>query len=154
MHLSEIHKAVVDFLDLITRDRPAEDQDIETLEDCLDRLALGYRRAHYEFEDGHPDPPDVDYPALRERTIRRFPMFGYYNIPEFITSKLMESPLITGDAIDDLTDIARDLMDVRWCWEHTSPNDAMWHFRIGFETHWGGHLRNLQWYIQGFKDEH
>ncbi len=154
MNHAEIKKTVADYLDLIHRGTGSAETDIESLELILDHLAVAYRESHYQFEDNHPDPPSIDYAPLRELATRRFPHFGTYNVPEFVTSQLMTSPLLQGDAIDDITDIARDLTDVAWCWDHTSRNDALWHFRIGFETHWGGHLRCLQWYLQCFKDEH
>ena len=58
-----------------------------------------------------------------------------------------QDPTTTGDAVDDLTDIVHDLSDVAWCWDHTGPDEAIWRFRFGFQTHWGQHLFNLRSYI-------
>ena len=154
MNHAEIKQAVVDYLHLIHHGTGSPESDIEALEKSLDHLAVAYRESHYQFEANHPDPPSIDYAPLRDEVSGRFTMFGFYNHPEFVTNPQSGSGLVLGDAIDDITDIARDLTDVAWCWEHTSRNDALWHFRIGFETHWGGHLRCLQWYLQCFKDEH
>jgi hypothetical protein len=150
----EISRAVDDYLALIRRGSGDFEQDVEQLSLLLDHLCIGYRNAHYEFESGHPDPPDVDYGDIRELSAKRFPHFGHYNVPEYITTHLKESPLVMGDAIDDIADIARDLTDVEWCFANTGDHDALWHFRIGFETHWGPHARALQWYLEAFKTEH
>lgn len=153
MKQADIRLAVQDYLRLVHQGTGGEQDDLDFLEYTLDRLALAYRHAHYRFEDGHPDPPSIDYQTIREAAAARFPRLGLYNVPEFITSHHLTSPLVQGDAIDDIADIARDLADVEWCWLNTSANDALWHFRIGWETHWGGHLRALQWYLQAFRDE-
>ena len=63
---------------------------------------------NYRFEDDHPDPPSVDYAPPGNWPPSASPYFGCYNIPEFVTTELTTSPLVVGDAIDDIADIARD----------------------------------------------
>ena len=55
--------------------------------------------------------------------------------------------MVVGDALDDVADIAHDLKEVLGRWESTSEADAIWYLRMGFETHWGKHLRSLQLYL-------
>ena len=54
---------------------------------------------------------------------------------------------MTGDAIDDLADIAGDLEEVLRRFEHSGKNAGDWYFRMLFEIHWGRHLRELQLYL-------
>ena len=41
------------------------------------------------------------------------------------------------DAYDDIADIAGDLFQVQWCFANTSDRDALWHFGLGYDSHWG-----------------
>lgn len=148
-----IRKAVYDYLDLIENGSSTGDDNMRMLELALDRLALAYHSADYEFEDGHPDPPDRDYARFRALAVKRFPSFGFYNVPSLISDKIMEAEMHVGDALDDIAEIAGDLEQVAWSWENTSENDALWHFRFGYDAHWGEHLRNLQRYVHAFKNK-
>jgi len=47
-------------------------------------------------------------------------------------------------AVDDLSGILDDLIEIRWRFDHTSEADALFYFQIGFWSHWGHHLRSLQ----------
>lgn len=51
-----------------------------------------------------------------------------------------------GDAIDDIVDIAQELMDVAWLWEQAGADAACWQYRFGHDGHWGRHLRVLRAY--------
>jgi len=145
-------KAVYDYLALIENPPGNEAEDLQALELALDQLALAYHFCTYEFEDGHPAPPDRNYAHFRELAVQHFPNFGYYNVPSVITDKIIQAEMYVGDAIDDVSEIAGDLKQVAWAWENTSENDAIWHFRFGFDSHWGTHLRNLQGYVHAFKN--
>jgi hypothetical protein len=47
---------------------------------------------------------------------------------------------VTGDIIDDLCDIHRDLVAGLLQWRQGNTGQALWEWRFGFETHWGEHL--------------
>ncbi|MBX7223493.1 MAG: DUF5063 domain-containing protein [Blastocatellia bacterium] len=100
-----------------------------------------------------PEPPVPEYRHFQELATTRFPDFGFYNVPSVISDQIMEANLQVGDALDDLADLARDLWAVRWAWENTSEADALWHFRFGYDSNWGDHLRNLQRYLHAFKNQ-
>ncbi len=150
----DIRAAVSEFLELLEHGRGEVKANVSALEIALDRLALAYHFSEDVFDDvDQPDPPDTDRDRLRRLAVERFPGFGYYNVPGEITEKIMEAEMVVGDALDDVVDIARDLSDVAWRWEHTSAKDALWHFRFGYEHHWGWHLRNLQLYLHALRRE-
>jgi hypothetical protein len=153
LNQQDIRATVHEFLDLLDNGKGDEQANIRTLELVLDRLALAYHFADDIFEDGHSDPPVQDYHQLRQLAATRFPKFGLYNVPSKITEQIMEAEMQVGDALDDVADMARDLSEVMWCWEHTSEKDALWHFRWGYENHWGKHLRNLQTYLYALRSE-
>ncbi len=78
----------------------------------------------------------------------RFPNYGFYNIATDISVRIGETVLGVGDAVNDLADIATDMYEVVWLWEHTMLENALWQYRWGYENHWGDHLRNLQLYVK------
>ena len=51
------------------------------------------------------------------------------------------------DAIDDLADIAKDLIQFMWFLDNVSLSDAIWDFRFGYQSHWGPHLHGLRAYL-------
>ena len=147
MTRGEILEAVKQFLSLVEQGGPAEKRE-KSLRLALDRLALAYHFAEAPTDDRtHPEPPRTDYQELRARIAPLFPRFGFYNALLDITVKVGTPEVGVADAIDDLTDITLDLQEVLARWETTSEEDALFHFRFLFETHWGGHLRSLQQYL-------
>jgi len=146
-----VRAAVDEFLGLLIVGQGDEAANLDALCLALDRLALASHFVGPESEVEHPDPPVRDAAQLRQVVTARFPMLGYYNVPSTLTTQIMEADLQVGDAVDDVADIASDLLKVKWCWEHTSDNDALWRFRWGYEYHWGEHLRNLQRYLHALR---
>jgi hypothetical protein len=144
----DIRTAIDEFLDFLEHSQRDEEVNINALEVVLDQLALArHFVGDIVFEDDYPDPPVQDYDRLRVLATERFPSFGYYSVPDDITKQSNETELLVGDALDDIVDIVRDLQAVKWRWEHTNEQDALWHFDFGYKTHWGKHLRCLQLYL-------
>jgi hypothetical protein len=46
---------------------------------------------------------------------------------------------VTGDIIDDLGDIYRDLQRGLLHWRSGAPGDALWEWRFSFQIHWAEH---------------
>ncbi|MFY0522667.1 DUF5063 domain-containing protein [Archangium gephyra] len=147
MTRGEILDAVKQFLSLMEGAGPAEERE-KALRLALDRLALAYHFAEAPSDDrDHPGPPRADYQVLRERISALFPRYGFYNAVLDVTEKVGAPETGIADAIDDLTDITLEMHEVLARWETTSEEDALWHFRFLYETHWGQHLRSLQQYL-------
>ncbi|WNG43615.1 DUF5063 domain-containing protein [Archangium minus] len=147
MTRSEILDVVKQFLALLEGEGPVEARE-SRLRLLLDRLALAYHFAEAPFDARkHHEPPRADYRLLRERISSLFPNYGFYSTVLDVTNEVGESEVGVGDSIDDLTDIAMDLHEVLARCQMTSEEDALFHFRILFEGHWGAHLRSLQQYL-------
>ena len=147
MDRNDIHEAIGFFFDVIDGNYQPEDRE-NKLALALDQLALAYHFAEYVFDEtDHPEASRREYEVIREHVSERFPDLGFYNGAHHISERIADSETNVGDSIDDICDIVGDLEEVLWCWDNTSIDDALWHFRFGYETHWGKHLRDLQLYL-------
>jgi hypothetical protein len=149
------NSVVLDLLKLLENGERKNPIEIESLELALDKLALA---SHFlgdfpEDENEYPETPIRDYSRWRELIGKLFHSLGYYNIPSTISVRVGEAEMHTGDAVDDLADIANELSDFAWRWQNNNENDALWYFQFSFETHWGNHLRNLQMYLHALRSE-
>ena len=138
----EIREAFQAFLEFVDGSEGSEDDALERLAFHLDRIALARHYAPKRFDERTlPDAPRaID---RRDRVRARFSSLGYYNVAEHTAREIAHAGCIVGDAIDDICDIAGDLEEVLWRWEHNSAEDALWH-RHELHGHWGMHLRDLQ----------
>jgi hypothetical protein len=151
----EIHSAILNFLELLENGESEIPIEVETLELALDKLAMA---SHFlgdipDDEQEYSEASVRNYPRWRELIGKRFPSLGYYNIPSTISVSVGEAEMHTGDALDDLADIANELSEFVWRWQNNSENDALWHFRFSYETHWRSHLRSLQMYLHALRSE-
>jgi hypothetical protein len=100
--------------------------------------------------DSHPYP-DFDKTTIgdiRKHVEAHFTDFGMYpTILDINTLNLSENHGI-GDAIDDLTDIITDLLEIRWRLLHNSTRDGLWFFRFIFAQHTQQHVLDLLNYMK------
>jgi hypothetical protein len=128
--------------------REGEPPSLTQLSELLDALASAYHLVPLsEPADIEADRPSR-FDEWKEWMLvlgKRFPELGYYRRVD----PLAEPPddLFLEDAIDDLADIALDLEDFLWRAENLGTDDANWHVRFSFESHWGSHLRGLTSYL-------
>jgi hypothetical protein len=59
-----------------------------------------------------------------------------------------DADIVIGDALDDLTDIIKDIFSVKWKYENTSIDDAEWQFYFSIRSHSESHLVNLLKYLK------
>lgn len=135
------------FLDVVLT---AEPTSIAALVRALDALALAYDDA----ADGEPDemefePARLNYEHTCTIVRSRFPQLGHYAVVNPLV--LPSDETLTGDAIDDLADIAGDLSEVLHRYEAVGADDAVWHFKFGYEIHWGWHLHELRLYLNALQ---
>jgi|TARA_R100000963_G_C4622781_1_gene89811 hypothetical protein len=142
-----IQTEINNFLDLVL-ERDSKLEKLSDLISALDKLAISTHQIEFEFDDkDYLDNSTFEYSEIRKKVENRFPDLGLYNIVRDVCDKVGDTQICTGDAIDDITDITLDLLNIRWRFENTSTNDALWNYELLFRTHWGRHLRNLQLYL-------
>lgn len=147
MNIAEIKNIVEEFIKIIESDiYPVPEKDLIIL---LDKLALStnYFNDIIFDEKNYPEAPHLIYEDVRKVVNNKFPDYGYYNIPNDISGKIADTEVLVGDAIDDISDIYLDLKKIAWKFQNTSYKDALYDYQFDYNTHWGEHLRNLQWYI-------
>ena len=152
MSRDEIKQTIDEFLSLVEKGLGSTEENETKLKLLLDKLALAQHFAIFEFDGKeYAEEPRRDYKELRTLVSARFPNYGNYNVPGDVTKKVGEAEVNVGDAIDDITDIAKDLFEVKHCWENNSTEDGLWNFKNSFEIHWAQHLRELQVYLLNFE---
>ena len=112
-----------------------------------------YFAVEYEFDES--DFPDFDksqLPNIRQNVENNFNDYGFYKTVLDINDIDNLKENIIGDAIDDLTDIIIDLLEIKWRIENNSLADGLWFFQLTFSTHTKQHILDFLIYMKR-KDE-
>lgn len=142
-----IIEAITQYLSVL-ESAVADDDAIENLMASLDTLAsLCHNLDFQSDEQDYPEPPEYDHVRTMEVVRKRFPSLGFYNVAGEISGNISEGDLHVGDSISDIAEIADDLNEVLWYFENTSKDNALFYFELGYRTHWGRHMRELQLYL-------
>lgn len=123
----------------------------------LEELLVKLYSLYFTIED-RSDPND--YPEVTtvksERVIQNvqsnFKDFGFYHVvidPHVITYPENNA---LGDAVDDLSDIIRDLLEVAARAEHNSEDDAIMYFKVMFHGHTKDHVIGLLGYLENKRE--
>jgi len=140
------------WLNFVHEPNPVSEDNLIRLEVLLDKLSVLRHElgpiSRIEFEDRSIAPPRREPSELRGSLSKRFPMLGFYHIPEAVTTDFSQTGVMLGDAIDDILDITNELSDVLWLLDKARPMEACWDFGFGYDHHWRYHLRSLLWYLE------
>jgi len=117
------------------------------LERNLIKVYSLYFEINYIYDD--TDFPDFEYPLnIRENIESNFKDFGYYKTVMDVIELSNLKDICIGDAIDDLTDITIDLLEIKWRIENNSLADGLWYFQFAFSTHTQQHILDLLNYMK------
>ena len=114
------------------------------LEKNLIKLYLFSFKIKYEFDDC--DYPDFDknlFPDVIENVRINFPDFGFYHTVLNSEQISNDAENAMGDAVDDLSDIIYDILEIKWRTENNSKADGLWYFELIFNGHTQQHLIDL-----------
>ncbi|MFD0862748.1 DUF5063 domain-containing protein [Sungkyunkwania multivorans] len=114
------------------------------LKRLLVEIYLEFLNVNFEFDESdYDDEPDFDYNEILKNVKSNFPDFGWYS--SVLDSNKMEPNVEVGieDELDDLADIIKDMLAVKWRMENTSEDDALWHFEFLMRVHSEQHMVNL-----------
>jgi hypothetical protein len=111
-------------------------------------------RALSRLEVAALDLPDVStdkegesgpntYDLNRAAVTASFPELGYYHSIR-PSSPVEDQEVTIGDAVDDLSDILRDIDEALWVETLKGWRKGVWEARFGYEHHFGAHLADLR----------
>jgi len=114
---------------------------LKDLAKVLDRLAVAYAETPTgAFTENAPVRPRSD---LRKVIGPRFSQLGFYADIDPMDLEFAKS---VGDGIDDLVDIAEQMLELQWILDQSLPNDALYDLHL-LAWHWMGHVRGLSRYL-------
>ncbi|GAA5088724.1 hypothetical protein GCM10023210_12660 [Chryseobacterium ginsengisoli] len=88
------------------------------------------------------------YFDIRKNVTSNFKDLGYYKIVLDIHDIDNKNDYAIGDAVDDLTHIILDLLEIKWRIENNSPADGLWFFDFIFKNHTQQHIIDLLNYME------
>ncbi len=119
------------------------------LEKNLVKFYNFYFEIKFEFDEkDYPDFDETELPNLIENIKSNFRNFGFYKTILDINETNDTSDVAFGDAIDDLVDISKDLLEIKWRIQNTSLNDGLWFFDFIFKSHTKQHILDLLNYLE------
>ncbi len=98
----------------------------------------------YKFDE--TDFPDFDksqLPDIRQNVATNFKDFGFYKTILDINDIDNIKDNAIGDALDDLSDIITDLLEIKWRIENNSLADGLWFYQLTFYGHTQQHILDL-----------
>ena len=120
----------------------------------LEKLLIKIYSLYFEliFEDDKNSYADYDKSELtniRQNVESNFSNFGFYKTILAIEDiDNLDDVCAMGDAIEDLSDIISDLLEVKWRIENNSLDDGLWFFQLIFYAHTQQHIINLLNYMK------
>jgi hypothetical protein len=124
------------------------DDKFKSLEENLIKVYNLYFQIKFTFDE--TDYKDFEIPSVKinESIINNFPEFGFYKTVLDILEIDNKKDVALGYAVDDLSDIIIDLLEVKWRLENNSIDDGMWFFEFIFITHTKQHILDLLQYLK------
>lgn len=144
--VEELKRHISEFLAFV--EEPPNDEKHQILEKHLAIIYIGGLNLSNKVEPSNEDPEPIEYITLRDEIKQNFPELGFYHTVLNIHEITEEPELATGDALDDLTDIIKDLKEVM---SLTDDNTFLWQLHFNFNSHFKAHLTNLINYLDELK---
>jgi hypothetical protein len=119
------------------------------LERNLVKIYNVYFDIEFKFDETqYPDFEKIKLTEIRQNVKSNFPDFGFYKttLDIYDIDNLHDNAI--GDAIDDLSDIIFDLLEIKWRIENNSLADGLWFFELTFHAHTQQHILDLLNYMK------
>ena len=151
--MSELKKLIDRTIEFGTNEKLESQNKTREIQKLLVGIYAEYLKLETEFDaTNYKEPLNLNYDGIRSIVTEHFPCFGWYPYA-WETHKLKENTeLVTGDSIDDLTDIIKDLIEVQWRLENNREKDGLYQFEFLMKHHSEQHLVDLLKYLKGKKE--
>jgi hypothetical protein len=114
------------------------------LERNLVKIYALYFDIDYKFDETNfPDFDKTKLLDIRQNVASNFNDYGFYKTVLDINDIDNLKDNAIGDAIDDLSDIILDLLEIKWRIETNSLADGLWYFQLIFNSHTQQHILDL-----------
>lgn len=119
------------------------------LEKNLVKIYSLYFDIEFKFDEtDYPDLDKTEYADIRQNVTSNFKDLGFYKTVSNIEDIDNLNDNTIGDALDDLTDIIRDLLEIKGRIENNSLADGLWFFELTFYSHTQQHILDLLKYMK------
>ena len=117
-------------------------------EKLLERHLVKIYDLYFDIEYKYDETDFADFdksqlPDIRQNVSSNFKDFGFYKAILDINDIDNLKDTAIGDAIDDLSDIITDLLEIKWRIENNSLADGLWFFELTFYSHTQQHILDL-----------
>lgn len=119
------------------------------LEKHLVKIYSLYFDIEFKFDEkNYPDIEKTEYAYIRKNVTSNFKDFGFYKkVSNIEVIDNLNDNIISG-ALDDLTDIIYDLLEIKLRIENNSLADGLWFFELIFYSHTQQHILDLLKYMK------
>ena len=122
-------------------------------EKLLERHLVKIYDLYFDIEYKYDETDYLDFdksqhPEIRQNVSSNFMDFGFYKTILDINDIDNLKDNAIGDAIDDLSDIIFDLLEIKWRIENNSLADGLWFFELIFYSHTQQHILDLLNYMK------
>lgn len=117
-------------------------------EKLLERYLVKIYDLYFDIEYKYDEKDYLDFdksqfPDIRQNVSSNFKDYGLYKTVLDINDIDNITDNAIGDAIDDLSDIIFDLLEIKWRIENNSLADGLWFFELIFYGHTKQHILDL-----------
>lgn len=144
--MEDLKRHISEFLNFV--EKPSDKDKYVLLEKHLLSIYSNVLNLQNSSERSTEEPKSIEYKELRKRIEINFQELGFYHMILNVHEITAEPELALGDAIDDLTDIVKDLKEVM---SLSDNNTFFWQLNFNFNSHFKEHLVNLIYYLNEFK---
>ena len=122
----------------------------KSLEKSLIKIySLYFEIVFQDDKNNYPDYNRLELTDIRQNIESNFSNFGFYKTILAIEDIYnLEDVCAMGDAIEDLSDIISDLLEIKWRIENNGLDDGLWFFQLIFYAHTQQHIINLLNYMK------
>jgi hypothetical protein len=146
--LSKIETLINRITEFGLNDKVQSDNKELEIQQLLVGLYSEYLNMETEFDDADfEEEPTFDYDTIKKNVQTNFPDFGWYHSVWESHKIVADADLVTGGAINDLSDIIKDMLEIKWQFD-TSEKYAKWCFKDIMRIHSEQHVVNFLKYLK------
>ena len=147
--MNKLVKLIYRLTEFGTNPKIESENKIDELKKLLVEIYSEYLNIESDFDQkDFEDEPEFNFKEIRRNVETNFPEFGLYHSFFDSHKTIPDGGLVTGDSINDLSDLIIDMLVVKWRFENTSEDEAIWHFQFIMRIHSEQHIVDFLKYLK------